>query len=58
MLRVATPSFTIFDDYRPMVSVTVVVRWVLLLAFLVINNYRVEQNTTWVTFNVIGVTLR
>lgn len=54
MQNQATPSFTIFDDYRPMVSVAVVVRWVLVLAFLFINNYRVDLDTIWVTFNVVA----
>ena len=49
-----TPSFTIFDDYRPMVTVTVVVRWLLLVAWLTINNYRVDYSTIWLTFNLMG----
>ena len=28
----ATPSFAVFDDYRPTATIVVVVRWVLLLA--------------------------
>ena len=53
----ATPSFTIFDDYRPMVSVAVVVRWLLLAAWMTIINYRNEQDTTWLVFNVMGAGL-
>ena len=50
----ATPSFAIFDDYRPTVSVAVAIRWLLLLGWFFILHYRLEHGWTWLTFNLIA----
>ena len=57
MQNEATPSFTIFDDYRPMVSVAVVLRWLMLLAWMAMNNYRVDHDATWLIFNLMGASV-
>ena len=50
----ATPSFAIFDDYRPIVGVAVVVRWVLLLTYIALLQYRIDRDTSWVVLNLMG----
>ena len=57
MQQQATPAFAIFDDYRPTVGISVVIRWLLLSAFLAMVNYREEHNSTWIVFNGVGVGL-
>ena len=57
MQNEATPSFTIFDDYRPMVSVAVVLRWLMLLAWMAMNNYRVDHDANWLIFNLMGASV-
>ena len=53
----ATPSFAVFDDYRPTVSFAVLVRWVLLAAWFFVLNYRIEYDRTWVYLTMLGVGL-
>ena len=53
----ATPSFAIFDDYRPIVGVAVVVRWVLLLTYIALLQYRIDRDTSWVVLNLMGGSL-
>ena len=47
MQNQATPSFAVFDDYRPTVSFAVAVRWVLLAAWFFVLHYRIEYDATW-----------
>ncbi|MBM3942675.1 MAG: sensor histidine kinase [SAR202 cluster bacterium] len=51
------PAFAIFDDYRPTVAMAVAVRWVLLLAWFFLNNYRVEQDLNHSVLNLLGAVL-
>ncbi|HEU0020719.1 MAG TPA: sensor histidine kinase, partial [Dehalococcoidia bacterium] len=51
------PSFAIFDDYRPTVAIAVVIRWVLLLTWFVLNNYRVENDLSHLLLNLMGAGL-
>ena len=51
------PSFAIFDDYRPTVAIAVVIRWVLLLTWFVLNNYRVENDLSHLALNLMGAGL-
>ena len=53
----ATLSFAIFDDYRPIVGVAVVVRWVLLLTYIALLQYRIDRDTSWVVLNLMGGSL-
>jgi signal transduction histidine kinase len=48
------PSFAIFDDYRPTVAIAVVIRWVLLITWFVLNNYRVENDLSNLLLNLMG----
>ncbi len=57
MQNQSPPSFAIFDDYRPTVAILVVVRWLLLLTWFVLNNYRVEADTGHLILNLMGVAL-
>ena len=57
MQNQSPPAFTIFDDYRPTVAILVVIRWLLLLAWFVLNNYRVEADTGHLILNLLGVAL-
>ncbi len=58
MQNQTVPSFTIFDDYRPIVSVAVVVRWVLLLAWLAMIHYRLDdRGSSWVALNIMAIGL-
>ena len=51
------PAFAIFDDYRPTVALAVAVRWVLLLAWFFLNNYRVEPDLFHTVLNLLGAAL-
>ncbi len=52
----ATPSFAVFDDYRPTATIVVVVRWVLLLAWFAMLHYRLaERDSTWIILNTMAV---
>jgi signal transduction histidine kinase len=51
------PPFAIFDDYRPTVAMAVAVRWVLLLAWFFLNNYRVEPDLFHTVLNLLGAGL-
>jgi len=51
------PPFAIFDDYRPTVAMAVAVRWVLLLAWFFLNNYRVELDAYHTVLNLLGAGL-
>jgi len=53
----AVPAFAIFDDYRPTVAITVIIRWLLLFAWLAMTNYRQEHDSNWVFFNLLGAFL-
>jgi hypothetical protein len=57
MQQQTVPAFAIFDDYRPTVTITVLIRWLLLSAWLAMANYRVEHDSTWVVFNSMGAAL-
>jgi signal transduction histidine kinase len=48
------PAFAIFDDYRPTVAIAVVIRWILLVAWFVLNNYRVENDFPHLLLNLMG----
>ena len=50
----ALPPFAIFDDYRPTVTIAVIIRWLLLGVWLFLNNYRVEQDQTHLVLNLMG----
>ena len=52
-----TPAFAVFDDYRPMVTISVAVRWALLAVWYVIINYRVESDSVLVIFNLMATGL-
>ena len=56
MQQEATPPFAIFDDYRPTVAITVAIRWLLLLTWLAMVNYRTDE-TPQLTFNFMGAAL-
>ena len=43
------------DDYRPTVTVVVVIRWLLLGAWFVVLHYRIDRDSDWVLFNLFGV---
>ena len=51
------PAFAIFDDYRPTVAITVIIRWLLVSAWLAMVNNRVGHDSTWVAFNLMGAGL-
>ncbi len=51
------PAFAIFDDYRPTVAIAVAVRWLLLLAWFFLNNYRVEPDLFHTVLNLLGAAL-
>ncbi|PKB57509.1 MAG: hypothetical protein BZY73_02785 [SAR202 cluster bacterium Casp-Chloro-G3] len=51
------PSFALFDDYRPTVAIAVVIRWVLLLTWFALNNYRVENDLSHLVLNLMGAGL-
>ena len=54
MQQQAAPAFAIFDDYRPTVTITVIIRWLLLFAWLAMTNYRQAHDADWVAFNLMG----
>ena len=55
--RSALPPFAIFDDYRPTVSIAVIIRWLLLGTWFFLNNYRVETDTIHLMLNLLGAGL-
>ena len=55
--RSALPPFAIFDDYRPTVSIAVIIRWLLLGTWFFLNNYRVETDTIHLVLNLLGAGL-
>ena len=57
MQQQAVPAFAIFDDYRPTVTITVLIRWLLLFAWLAMTNYRQDHDADWVAFNLLGAAL-
>ena len=57
MQQQAVPAFAIFDDYRPTVTITMLIRWLLLAAWLAMTNYRQEHDSDWVVFNLLGAAL-
>ncbi|HZA23019.1 MAG TPA: hypothetical protein VFA32_10525 [Dehalococcoidia bacterium] len=57
MINQPLPSFAICDDYRPTVAIAVMIRWVLLLTWFVLNNYRVENDLSHLALNLMGVGL-
>ena len=57
MQNQATPSFAIFDDYRPTVSIVVAIRWLLLLGWFFILHYRIEYDQTWFILQLMGAGL-
>ena len=50
----AAPRFATFDDYRPTVSVAVVVRWLLLMVWVFVLYYRIDHDATWVVLQAIA----
>ena len=54
MQEQAVPQFAAFGDYRPTLTITVVVRWVLLAVFISMNNYRVDLDSTWLVLNLLA----
>ena len=52
-LPAALPAFAIFDDYRPTVTISVVIRWLLLGTWFFLNNYRVETGAVHLTLNLL-----
>jgi len=54
MQQQAAPAFAIFDDCRPTVTITVIIRWLLLFAWLAMTNYRQAHDADWVAFNLMG----
>src|SRR5918999_3191801 len=57
MQNQSVPSFAIFDDYRPTVAIAVAIRWLLLLTWFALNNYRVENDLSHLILNLMGVAL-
>jgi signal transduction histidine kinase len=51
------PKFAIFDDYRPTVAITVVVRWLLLATYFFLNTYRVEEDLVHGVLNLNAAVL-
>ena len=54
MQQQSVPAFAIFDDYRPTVTITVIIRWLLLFAWLAMTNYRQAHDANWIAFNLMG----
>jgi hypothetical protein len=57
MQKQSAPSFAIFDDYRPTAAIAVAIRWLLLLTWFALNNYRVENDLPHLILNLMGVAL-
>jgi signal transduction histidine kinase len=57
MQNQSAPSFAIFDDYRPTVAIAVAIRWLLLLTWFALNNYRVENDLPHLILNLMGIAL-
>ena len=53
-MRQKLPSFAIFDDYRPTITIAVIIRWLLLGVWFFLNNYRVEQDQIHLALNLMG----
>jgi uncharacterized membrane protein (UPF0136 family) len=51
------PQYAVFEDYRPTVSVAVLIRWVLLGAWFFILHYRSEYDRTWMYLQALGAGL-
>lgn len=51
------PAFAIFDDYRPTVAISVVVRWLLILSWLVVGNYRGDRDLGQLGLNLMVLVL-
>ena len=54
MIQQSLPPFAIFDDYRPTVTIAVIVRWLLLGTWFFLNNYRAEQDQIHLALNLMG----
>ena len=50
-------GYAVFDDYRPTLTITVIVRWLLLAVFISMNNYRVDIGSSWLTINFMAFAL-
>ncbi|MCH7714422.1 MAG: hypothetical protein IIC99_12455, partial [Chloroflexi bacterium] len=48
------PPFAIFDDYRPTITIAVIIRWLLLGVWFFLNNYRVETDSIHLVLNLMG----
>ena len=57
MQRQDTPSFAIFDDYRPTIRFAVFVRWVLLGPWFFVLHYRIEYDQTWFILQLMAAGL-
>ena len=57
MRQQSLPPFAIFDDYRPTVTIAVIIRWLLLGTWFFLNNYRVETDTIHQVLNLMGAGL-
>ena len=53
----AVPRPSPLDDYRPIIAITVWVRWILLATFIAMNNYRIDTGATWLTINLLAFSL-
>ena len=51
------PPFAIFDDYRPTITIAVIIRWLLLGVWFFLNNYRVETDSIHLVLNLMGAGL-
>jgi len=54
MVKAEIPDYAVFEDYRPTVGFAVLVRWVLLAAWLFVLNYRIEYDQTWAALIVMA----
>ena len=57
MIHQDLPPFAIFDDYRPTITIAVMIRWLLLGVWFFLNNYKVEQDQIHLALNLMGVGL-
>jgi signal transduction histidine kinase len=57
VVQLSPPSFAIFDDYRPTVTIAVVIRWLLLGTWFFLNNYRADTDTIHLVLNLMGAGL-
>ncbi|PKB64165.1 MAG: hypothetical protein BZY80_03615 [SAR202 cluster bacterium Io17-Chloro-G2] len=56
-MRQSLPPFAIFDDYRPTITIAVIIRWLLLGVWFFLNNYRVEADNIHLVLNFMGAGL-